>query len=840
MNNKKLVNLPEVTKTKFTFEHFPTKMQAFIFRNWDIAPVDRIALCLETTKENIEKQARKMGLAPQGDVSIWLDRGYISIIKANWSLIPYEQLLVLLGIDEERLSFVLKEEDFLNIKLGDKKPDCEKICYSELTKEEETRTEEIKKIITDNFEKIEEEYKCKPFAFFESAYEESCKNGFYDDCKDVKVDSKWCLTDKTDDEAVSFMTERFIKNFAKNYNVEISCGISDGGTISIELLSEDCEEEYHEVDITEDKISVKAADSAGVQRALNFIEDLASSAGGPFFDKKTYKRNAVFKTRFIYSFCGLYNDALDVDSRVYCSDELLEEYSKTGINGIWIQGILYRLQKYDFNPKLSKGWEKRVENLAEFISRAKRYGIKIYLYINEPRAMPLSFFEEYSDILGNQRDGYGCLCTSAKPVQDYLAGAIENLCREVPDIGGFFTITRSENITNCYSLNTEMTCPRCKERKSYEVIAEVNEIIEKSAHKVNPKIKVIAWDWSWRLGEFMTSEEIEKCISLMPKGVILQSNRETEIPTHIGGIDAEVNDYSISVCGLSPHAVSEWQYAKKEGYETCAKLQINNSWECSTIPYLPVYSLLCQNVEAIAKEQVNHLMLSWTLGGYPSPNIKIVAELFFAENGKVNPDFDRVYKSLYGADAEVVKKASDIFSEAFKEFPFHIDTLYVGPQNGGVSNLMYLEPTKQRATMTCFAYDDLEHWRAVYPEDVFENQFDRLCKIWESGLELIKDMKDCEFKDIAYATYIQFKSSYNQVRFIRLRVAYISGNEDTKKSEMCEILKKEKELAIDLFRIMRKNPAVGFEAANHYYYTQGMLKEKVLNCEYLLNKLTQN
>jgi len=39
---------------------------------------------------------------------------------------------------------------------------------------------------------------------------------------------------------------------------------------------------------------------------------------------------------------------------------------------------------------------------------------------------------------------------------------------------------------------------------------------------------------------------------------------------------------------------------------------------------------------------------------------------------------------------------------------------------------------------------------------------------------------------------------------------------------------------------MRRNPSIGFEAANHYYYTQGMLKEKILNCEYLMAELNKN
>lgn len=40
-----------------------------------------------------------------------------------------------------------------------------------------------------------------------------------------------------------------------------------------------------------------------------------------------------------------------------------------------------------------------------------------------------------------------------------------------------------------------------------------------------------------------------------------------------------------------------------------------------------------------------------------------------------------------------------------------------------------------------------------------------------------------------------------------------------------------------LYAIMQKCPAIGYEAANHYYYTQAMMLEKILNCAYLEEKL---
>ena len=95
---------------------------------------------------------------------------------------------------------------------------------------------------------------------------------------------------------------------------------------------------------------------------------------------------------------------------------------------------------------------------------------------------------------------------------------------------------------------------------------------------------------------------------------------------------------------------------------------------------------------------------------------------------------------------------------------------------------------------------------------------------------MLGNARDKEFVSMAEATYIQLKSSHNQIRFIRARDA-------DDKALMRMIAREEIELASRLHGIMQRYPAVGFEAANHYYYTQGMLKEKVINCAFLCKKL---
>ena len=52
-------------------------------------------------------------------------RGYITLIRRNWHLLPYGQLLELVEMTPERLASTLHEDDFLLGETGPLKPKCE-------------------------------------------------------------------------------------------------------------------------------------------------------------------------------------------------------------------------------------------------------------------------------------------------------------------------------------------------------------------------------------------------------------------------------------------------------------------------------------------------------------------------------------------------------------------------------------------------------------------------------------------------------------------------------------------------------------------------------------------
>lgn len=398
-----------------------------------------------------------------------------------------------------------------------------------------------------------------------------------------------------------------------------------------------------------------------------------------------------------------------------------------------------------------------------------------------------------------------------------MRDSLESICREVPLLGGFFTITRSENLTNCYSRSGRGTwkpcnCPRCSQRTSGEVIGETIRCMMEGAHRVNPDIKVFAWSWAWY-------EEYEQIIRKLPKGVILLSQSDRGIPLEFGGVKSEVRDYAMSVIGPGEQARTEWKVARECGLQVGAKVQINTTWEASTVPAIPVAPSIEKHMEQLQKEGVQHLLLSWTLGGYPCANIAAAAKYFYE-----SCDYSSENTPTYPAQKQ--------FVEAFKEFPFQMQVLYKGPQNAGPSTLLFAEPTGYKATMTGFAYDDLESWRSFFPVDVYEDQFAKLCQKWEKGLELLPAGDQSETAVMAQAAYCLFRSSLNQIRFVRAR-------DEKRYADAVAAAESELEMAKTMLEMMNRNAAIGYEAANHYYFSKGQLAEKVLNCHYMIEKFQE-
>ncbi|MFT3703512.1 MAG: hypothetical protein QM802_14205 [Agriterribacter sp.] len=269
------------------------------------------------------------------------------------------------------------------------------------------------------------------------------------------------------------------------------------------------------------------------------------------------------------------------------------------------------------------------------------------------------------------------------------------------------------------------------------------------------------------------------------------------------------------------------------------------------MPWLPVSNLIAEHVANLAKADVNGLMLSWSLGGYPSPNLEIAQAFAQKPDASIETILSELANRRYGLHATPhALDAWAAFSNAFREFPYNIATVYTAPLQYGPANLLYAEPTGYKATMVGFAYDDLTAWRGIYPADIFIQQLQKLVVGWQKGLsdfdEVIanttNEQKITAKQDggIAKAAWIHFASVANQAMFVQCRDSLLQTGKDQVSSnalrkKIMQILANEKELASSLFEITRHDSRIGFEASNQYYYVVQDLVEKVLNCNYLMD-----
>ena len=425
--------------------------------------------------------------------------------------------------------------------------------------------------------------------------------------------------------------------------------------------------------------------------------------------------------------------------------------------------------------------------------------------------------------------------------------------RNVPDLGGFFCITMSENHTNCFSHGADWEekapnagdCPRCSTRKSWEVIGELIQTFRDAVRRIGSGADVIVWDWGWG-GELSA-----RLIPRLPRDLAFLSVSEWDLPLRRGGVSTKVGEYSISAVGPGPRAERNWERARNAGIRTMAKTQFNNTWEISAVPYIPVTHLILRHCENLAKSGISGVMPSWTCGGYASPNLAAAKAYYFEPRKKMDEILVDVAVRRYGrAAAPSFIEAWRRFSVAFEEFPYGV-SMYIIPVQHGPANPLRIDPTGYQSGMILFPYDDYKAWSGDYPPRVVREQFSKMASLRKQALIPLREglpkvpaakRKTAEL-DLAIAETCQhhFQSVANQMEFYMLRdkLARATG------SARAQILKRlrviaaqEIELARQQFLVTRRNSTIGFEASNHYYYTPLDLVEKVLNCRDILARVT--
>jgi len=568
------------------------------------------------------------------------------------------------------------------------------------------------------------------------------------------------------------------------------------------------------------------------------------------------KKESRFEICYLHSYFAVFGDPLLQDDAKLCPDGLLQKLSERGVNGVWLHALLRDLAPPTAEfPELGAKSDVRRATLRNLVKRAKKYGIDVYLYMNEPRALPAPFFENRPHIRGVAQEKYFAMCASAPETRRWLVDSLAAVFADVPGLGGIFTITGSENLTTCASHMRQNECPRCSKRDYVDLIADLNAAMAEGVWRSAPDAKVIVWDWGWR-GHGLATDIVER----LPKGVWLQSVSEWALPLERGGVPVSVGEYSISAVGPGPRALEHWAAAKKAGLKTIAKCQFNATWEIASIPTIPALDLVVRHAANLSRSGVDGVMAGWSLGGFPSINLEALQE-FKDETTTEEEVLDRLATRVFGAEGAATGRAGwTKVSRAFEEFPYSGAVVYNAPNQIGPANLLRLESTGFKATMVGIPYDDVASWTAPYPPLVFAEQMEKCGRGFREGAALLAEAaknapaerrveaeRQARCADVAGVVYL---SCANQARFVLLRdernVLRKAENAENSENaarlaaveaEMAAIVRDEIELAKALRRAAATDSCVGFESTNQYWFVPNDLVEKIISCRQILDEL---
>ncbi|MEX0775405.1 MAG: hypothetical protein WD042_06790 [Phycisphaeraceae bacterium] len=494
-----------------------------------------------------------------------------------------------------------------------------------------------------------------------------------------------------------------------------------------------------------------------------------------------------------------YGDEVIGAAAVY-TDEELAAIAAEGFNGIWLRAILRDLTPTDLFRGYGSDCDARMAALIQLIGRAAAHGIGVWLYLNEPMALPAdsAFWQEHPDCRGMRgssgMDGWPAtyaMCSSAPRVRQFLHEATYDLFTRAQGLAGLFLITAAEHHTHCYSHVTTrgwgteyepkvpQECPRCAPLSPAEVICDIAAQITDGATAAAPSARVMVWSWRWSM---FYDDPHEPIISQLPTNILLMSNFEDGQPISRGGRELVCREYSLGIEGPSPLFVDQARLAQQRGIDTVAKLQIGTTHELATVPNLPAIPSLYRKFRAMRDNGLTGYLGTWNFGCSRTLNTWAVGKLSRNNTLPTEEQFLReTCAEYFGSDADAGKvvQAWQGFTEALQHHPMNLAFLYFSPLN---YTLAYPWPQERGRAKMARSWtnepwgDDLGQCLPPYSLDeviqllgAANRAWSNACASYHHGLAACQGAKERVQAELASAHYtgLCFTSAHNLFRWYR-------------------------------------------------------------------------
>jgi len=554
------------------------------------------------------------------------------------------------------------------------------------------------------------------------------------------------------------------------------------------------------------------------------------------------------------------NDTLDA-ARVYTPDHL-REIADAGFNAIWLRGILREILRSRVFPEFGRNSAAHLRSLRAVMRRAERVGIRLFLYMQEPRGMPVekAFWRRHPEARGAIYRYWGrdiaAMCTSARSVRDFLSEGAEALSRRLPGLGGVILVTASEHISHCYvhyrnkyapaemsRMHGPLGCPRCERRRPADVIADVIGSFKRGFDAAGNGTRLIAWNWSWGIYE---SDPQEGILRALPRGIMVMAGFERGGRKRILGKDRVIDEYSLSYPGPSGRFLGTMRAARRRGMRVMAKLQFGTTHELATVPNLPLIGVLYEKARAMRRLRVRDFMGCWNFGNMLTANTAAFHRFLTIRRLPPRDQALRAFAAGYfpGCDARAVVRAWEQFRRAMDSYPFCIPFLYYGPINYAVAHPIEPGPLRPEPVGRSWMPDrdrgdELKDSFGPYTLREIIHGLGELVRGWWKGVELFEaGVAGCKAatavaeRNTARVIGHCFQSTWNLYRAYSLRRDWIPG----RRKALEAIMRDERDHLRRALPIIASDRRMGFHAeCQAHLFTAVAVRRKLRRLDALLD-----
>ena len=170
----------------------------------------------------------------------------------------------------------------------------------------------------------------------------------------------------------------------------------------------------------------------------------------------------------------------------------------------------------------------------------------------------------------------------------------------------------------------------------------------------------------------------------LPDGVTLAYNFESGAVKDQLGRFRNGGDYWLSFVGPAEGFRRVADAGREAGAPIGAKIQVGNSHEVATVPFVPVPGLLYRKYKSMREMGVSTVLQCWYFGNCPGVMNKAAGELSFDSFDDDEATFLRRLAAPYwGKDAALVASVWRQLSDAYAEYPLSNDMQDYGPFHAG-------------------------------------------------------------------------------------------------------------------------------------------------------------